>query len=143
MDAKYQEYLMGNFSLGFTKYIGMEAVSSSDGKFESRMVITENHRQQDGFVHAGAVSTLADHTAGYAAFTLAGEEDQILTVEFKINFLAPAHGDSLVCRSEVIRSGRKIMVTESRVYDLNGGEEKMTALAIFTMAVVPKKDLVR
>ncbi|MBI9078034.1 MAG: PaaI family thioesterase, partial [Desulfatibacillum sp.] len=97
MDEKRKSFLKENFSLGFTKFIGMEPLEISAGKFESRMVITENHRQQDGFVHAGAVSTLADHTAGYAAFTLAGEGMQILTIEFKINFLAPASGDCLIC----------------------------------------------
>ena len=141
MDEKRKEFLWGNFSLGFTKYIGMEPLAISDGKFESRMVITENHRQQDGFVHAGAVSTLADHTAGYAAFTLAGDSNQILTVEFKINFLAPAAGNCLICRSQVIRSGKRIMVTESRVFDVRENTQKMVALALFTMAVVPQNDL--
>jgi uncharacterized protein (TIGR00369 family) len=66
------------------------------------------------------MATMADHTAGYSAFTIVPEEMQILTIEFKINFLKPAVGSELICRSKVIREGKQIIISESEVFDVGG-----------------------
>ena len=84
---------------------------------------------------------MADHTAGYAAFTTVPESFQILTIEFKINFLRPAYGDALICRSNVIREGSQIIISESTVYDICKGEEIVVAKALITLMAVPKEKL--
>ncbi|MGW8324020.1 MAG: PaaI family thioesterase, partial [Thermodesulfobacteriota bacterium] len=75
---------------GFTAHCGLESVSLEPGRFVTRVTIRDCHLQQDGFVHAGVIATMADHTAGYASFSLVPPDRRILTVEYKINFLVPA-----------------------------------------------------
>ncbi len=87
------------------------------------------------------MATMADHTAGYAGFTTVGEEIQILTVEFKVNFLKPAHGEALVCRSKVIRGGNTIIISESEVFDIRNGEETLAAKAMVTLMAVHRDKL--
>jgi len=135
-------FLAGDFSRGFIKYCQFQAEVVEKGYFQSRVLIEEHHRQQDGFVHAGVMATMADHTAGYAAFTTVPEEFQILTIEFKINFLRPANGDSLICRSRVIREGSQIIISESEVIDLKGENETIVAKGLVTLMAVPKDKLI-
>jgi uncharacterized protein (TIGR00369 family) len=135
-------FLAGDFSRGFIEYCQFQAEVVEKGYFQSRVLIEEHHRQQDGFVHAGVMATMADHTAGYAAFTTVPEEFQILTIEFKINFLRPANGDSLVCRSRVIREGSQIIISESEVFDLKGENETIVAKGLVTLMAVPKDKLI-
>ena len=123
---------------GFTAYCGLEPVSLEPGRFVTRVNIRDCHLQQDGFVHAGVVATMADHTAGYAAYSLAPPDRRILTVEYKINFLVPASGDYLECRSRVIKPGKTLLVTESEVYAVRGETEALVAKAMLTMAAVPQ-----
>ena len=137
-----RRFLCSDYERGFIKYCGFQAQKVERGKFESRVPITQDHRQQDGFIHAGVMATMADHTAGYSAFTVVSDEMQILTIEFKINFLRPAFGDALVCRSEVIREGRQIIIAESNVFDIRAnGEEAQVAKALVTLMAVPKARL--
>jgi uncharacterized protein (TIGR00369 family) len=102
--------------------------------------ITQAHSQQDGFAHAGVMATMADHTAGYAAFSLVTEDFRILTLEFKINFLRPAAGKRLVCRAQVVKEGRNILVSDSEVYDQRDGKEKLVAKALVTLMAVPARN---
>lgn len=111
------------------------------GRFVSSVKIEEHHRQQDGFIHAGVMATMADHTAGYSAFTTVSEGIQILTIEFKINFLRPAFGEALVCESRVIREGRQIIVSESEVFDMRNGDKVPAAKATVTLMAVPQEKL--
>ncbi len=134
-------FLKEDYERGFIKYCGFKATEASWGKFQSRVEIRPHHRQQDGFIHAGVMAAMADHTAGYSAFTVVPEGMQILTVEFKINFLRPAYGQALVCRSEVIRGGRRIIVAESEVYDVRDDEETPVAKALVTLTAVAQEKL--
>jgi uncharacterized protein (TIGR00369 family) len=137
-------FIKADYERGFIRYCRFRALHAEWGRFQSRVDITENHRQQDGFIHAGVMATMADHTAGYSAFTIVPEEMQILTIEFKINFLRPAFGDALVCHSKVIRTGRQIIVSESEVFDLRkGGKQVPVAKAMVTLMAVPKEKLLR
>ncbi len=131
-------FLAKDYSRGFIEYCRFEAERIDRGYFQSKVEINEPHRQQDGFTHAGVMATMADHTAGYAAFTIVSEEYQILTVEFKVNFLRPAYGDSLVCRSRVIREGSQIIISESEVFDIRDEGETLVAKALVTLMVVHK-----
>ncbi len=126
---------------GFPERCGLKAVRVEYGIFESRLNIQPMHSQQDGFVHAGVIATMADHTAGYAAYTTVSEEFRILTIEFKINYFKPAVGDALICRSSVINNGRKIKVSESDIFSASGGQEKRVAKAMVTLIAVAKEKL--
>ncbi len=136
-------FLVIDYSRGFIEYCQFKAEIIKKGYFQSRVRIEEHHRQQDGFIHAGVMATMADHTAGYSAFTTVSKDFQILTIEFKINFLRPAFGDALVCRSRVIREGSRIVISESEVFDIRGEEETLVAKAMVTLMVVNKEKLVQ
>jgi uncharacterized protein (TIGR00369 family) len=134
-------YLAEDYGRGFIRYCQFEPDKIERGYFQSRVGIREHHRQQDGFIHAGVMATMADHTAGYAAFTTVPEDFQILTIEFKINFLRPAHGAGLVCRSRVIREGTHIIISESEVFDQREEGEVLAAKALVTLMAVHKDKL--
>lgn len=134
-------FLADDYCRGFIDYCGYRPEVIRRGYFQSRVDILEHHRQQDGFVHAGVMATMADHTAGYAAFTTVPEEFQILTIEFKVNFLRPAFGSAICCRSRVIREGNHIIIGESEVFDQREAEETLVAKALVTLMVVHREKL--
>ncbi len=121
-------------------FIGDLGIALSDlgpGWCESVLEVAPKHLQQDGYVHAGVQATVADHTAGGAAATVARPGDLVLSVEFKINLLRPAVGDRLRCRATILRQGKTITVAESEVFARNGGDERLVAKAMVTLAHVP------
>ncbi|HDR15729.1 MAG TPA: PaaI family thioesterase [Desulfobacteraceae bacterium] len=136
LDQNRVEFLKRDFSRGFIKYCGFEAVDIERGKVESSLNVTDHHRQQDGFVHAGVMAAMADHTAGYAGFTTVEDNRRILTVEFKINFLRPAFGQVLKCSAHVIRGGSNLIVAEADVYDMRKEGPVLCAKAMMTQAAV-------
>ena len=101
----------------------------------THLSVREDLCQQDGYVHAGVQATMADHTAGAAAYSLLAAGDVGLTVEFKINLLAPATGERLECEAELVRAGRRISVAESTVFAV-GEERRACARALVTLALV-------
>lgn len=129
-------FLIRDYSQGFIADLGIEAVHYERGYLESRLTVLPRHRQQDQYIHAGVLATMADHTAGYAAFSLVPDEFRILTIEFKINFFRPAYGQSLVCKSRILREGGKVLVGESEVYDLRPDGEALAAKALVTLMAV-------
>jgi uncharacterized protein (TIGR00369 family) len=135
------EFLKKDYVQGFPANCGFEVIRVDYGIFESRLKIRSIHRQQDGFVHAGVIATMADHTAGYAAFTTVSENYRILTIEFKINYFKPAVGELMICRSKIINNGRKIKVSESEVFSVSQGQEKLISKAMVTLIVVPTENL--
>ena len=136
LTQKRIDFFTKDYCRGFIKYCGLKALRVKKGFFESQVVIEKSHRQQDNFIHAGLIATMADHTAGYSAFTIVPEDYRILTIEFKINFLKPAYGNALKCRSKVINKGKQIIVSESKVYDVRDKSEKLVAKGIVTMMAV-------
>lgn len=130
------DFLKRDYIQGFPAYCGFEVDQVAYGQFEASLKIGPDHRQQDGFVHAGVIATMADHTAGYAAYTTVSEEFRILTIEFKINYFRPATGEAVVCRSRVISNGKKIIVSESEVFSISGGREQLVSKAMVTLMAV-------
>ena len=120
----------------FLKHLGIRLADLGPGWAETVLEVGPHLGQAEGFVHAGAVATMADHTAGTAAGTLTLEGQSVLTVEFKVSLLRPAVGDSLRCRAEVVRAGRSIVFAEARVWARAAGEEKLVATFSSTMALV-------
>ena len=130
-------FLERDFYQGFVKTCGFKLDLLERGRAKSSLKVTEAHSQQDDFVHAGVMATMADHTAGYAAFSVVPEDSRILTLEFKINFLRPAVGDRLICSAKVVKEGKNILVADSEVYSQSDGVEKLAAKALVTLMAVP------
>jgi len=122
---------------GFVKYIGLKAVSLSPGKFTTRLKLEKRHFQQDGFAHAGLIATMADHTAGYASFSMVPGDRRILTLEYKISYFRPAAGDYLECKGNVIKAGGQVLFTQADIYAVKGKEKTLVARAMHTMTAVP------
>jgi uncharacterized protein (TIGR00369 family) len=141
MDKDRIEFLKKDYVQGFVKFCGFDVVHIDDGCFESCLTLKKEHLQQDGFVHAGVIATMADHTAGYSAFTVVPDDHQILTIEFKINYFKPAVGDELICRSRVVNKGTKIIVSESNLFSVSDKIEKLVSKAMVTMMSVPASSL--
>jgi uncharacterized protein (TIGR00369 family) len=108
--------------------IGAELGEVSAGYAELKLAYHEKLTQQHGFIHAGIVSTIIDNAGGYAAFSLFEPGDGVLTVEFKINMMAPAEGDMFIARGQVIRPGRTLTVTTGEVVAICDGKETTCAL---------------
>jgi len=131
------EYLKKDAVKGFTRYLGLVAVSLEPGAFITRIKLQKRHCQQDGFAHAGLIATMADHTAGYASYSLAPQSRRILTIEYKINYFQPAAGEYLECHGRVSKPGNNILFTEAEVYSVTGKKKALVAKAMHTMASVP------
>ena len=142
-DKKRLAFLKRDAVQGFTETIGLVPVSIRPGRFLTRVKVETHLRQQDGFAHAGVIAGMADHTAGYAAFTLVPEGHRILTVEFKINYLRPAAGETLECRAWVVKPGKQILFVEAEVYSIAGTSRSLVAKSSYTMASVPAGKLNR
>ena len=95
--------------------------------------------QQHGFVHGGVVGMIADSAAGYAAMTLVPASASVLTVEYKMNLVAPADGEKLIARGKVVRPGKTLIVTQAEVIVVNGGKETLCALMQQTIMVMHGK----
>ncbi len=141
MSSDRFEFLKKDFVQGFPAFCGFEVIKADYGIFETCLNVRDEHRQQDGFVHAGVIATMADHTSGYASYTTVSEKFRILTVEFKINYFKPATGLLIICRSKVINNGRKIKVAESEIFSVSDGIEKPVSKGMFTQIAVASEDL--
>ena len=107
------------------------------GLVEIRAPILPGSRQQQGFGHAGLAFTIGDTAAGYSALTLAPPGHEIMTVEIKINLLAPADGDELIAIGRTLRAGRRLSVVTAEITAIKDGREKQIALMQGTMIPVP------
>lgn len=109
------------------------------GRTEIHVPHWEGIEQQHGFVHGGVVGMIADSAAGYAAMSVVPEDASVLTVEYKMNLLAPADGEKLIARGKVVRPGRTLIVTQAEVFALKNGQEKLCALMQQTIMVMHGK----
>ncbi len=109
------------------------------GRAEIHLPHWHGVEQQHGFVHGGVVGMIADSAAGYAAMTVVPPEASVLTVEYKMNLVAPADGEMIVARGRVVRPGRTLIVTQAEVFALRDGRETLCALMQQTIMVMPGK----
>lgn len=121
----------------FIAAIGMELVDVTPGHCRTRLVLENRHRQQDGFVHAGVLTTVADHTAGTAGASLIAAGHYVLSTDIKISLMRAARGTRLHCRARVLKSGRRLIFTESDVFCEDEHQaRRLVAKAMVTLAVV-------
>ena len=121
----------------FMHYIGAELAVIAPGRAEIRLPWRPELGQQHAYFHGGVIGTIADNACGYAAFSLAAESDSVLTVEYKLNLVAPGKGEALVARGEVVKPGRTLSVCEARVYAIEKGRERLCAIALETLMMLP------
>ncbi len=124
--------------------LGVEPTAVADGRVTTQLSLALRHQQHTGQCHAGVMATMADHTMGSAAQTLAPEGTWAITAELKTSQLRPGKGDRLICEAVVIKPGRTLSFTEAEVFAESNGQRTLVMKASATMALVaqagPRKD---
>jgi len=113
--------------------LGAELAELAAGRITIRLPIEPRLSQQDGFLHAGVVVAALDSACGYAALTLMPDDSEVLTVELKVNLLAPASGERLVAEGEVLRAGGTLTVCRGDAYAEQAAERVHVATTLATM----------
>lgn len=119
--------------------IGAALTRVTPGEVEIELPFRDSLTQQHGYVHAGIITAIADSACGYAALSLLPADIEVLTVEYKISFLAPAQGTRFVARGRVVRSGRTVSVGSGEVLAVQAGVEAPVALMLATIIRSSKK----
>lgn len=130
--------------ISFSKQSAMHLINATlsaveHGRTEIQLPHWDGIEQQHGFIHGGVVGMIADSAAGYAAMTMVPASASVLTVEYKMNLMAPADGDKLVARGQVVRPGRTLIVTKAEVFAVKDGKETLCALMQQTIMVMHGK----
>ena len=122
--------------IAFCKLIGSEIDELGPGTCTASVARRPELLQYLGMFHGGVAAYLVDHATTVAAATIIKPGQAVLTAEYKLNLLAPATGQRLVCRARVIRPGNNLIVVAAEVFSITDGREKQTAAALATIAVV-------
>jgi uncharacterized protein (TIGR00369 family) len=113
--------------------IGAQLSRVEPGIVEISLPYRTDLTQQNGYLHAGIITTIADSAAGYAAFTLMPAGASVLSVEFKVNLLRPASGEMFLARAEVIKAGKTLTVVRADMFGISGNERTLVATMQGTM----------
>jgi len=116
--------------------IGARLTTVEPGRCVIELPVRDDLTQQHGFVHGGVVGMIADSAGGYAGFTLMPADASVLTVEYKINMLAPADGDLLVAVGEVLKPGRTLSIVRAEVFGVQGDRRSRVAVMQQTLMVM-------
>ena len=118
---------------GVMHLIGARMTRVEPGMVEIELPFRDDLTQQHGFIHAGIASTIADSAGGYAGLTLFPPGSSVLTVEFKMNLIAPADGEKLIATGRVIKPGRTLTICELEVVAVKNGKPKPCARGLQTL----------
>ncbi len=121
----------------FMSTLGAELTTVDHGNVEIRLPFSPVLTQQNGYLHAGAITAVLDSACGYAALTMAAEDKGVLSVEFKVNLLAPATGEVFVARAQVKKAGRTLTVCAADAFAIGNGGEKLVATMLATIMALP------
>lgn len=122
-DANFSDRVRKSFAeQPFIQLLGGELILVEPGAIDIKLPFQASHAQQYGYVHGGAVTTIADAAAAYSAMTLATAGVGVLTTELKVNFLRPAGDGDLVAKGRVIKPGRSLSICQADVYEMTGSE---------------------
>lgn len=121
---------------GLMQTLGARLTEVEKGQVKITCEFSEALTEQNGFFHAGVATSIVDSACGYAALTMMPENVEVLTIEFKVNFLKPAQTPKLIAIGKVLQSGKTLTVCEGYVYDST--EDKLIARMTATMIAVPK-----
>lgn len=143
-DPGYAQRVRDSFALqGAMGTIGATLGHITPGEVEILLDWAPGLTQQHGFLHAGMVAAALDSACGYAGFTLMPPDAGVLTIEYKINLLAPAKGQRFRMVGQVIKPGRTVTVTEGRAYAIDNGREKLIATMGATLMAIHGRDDVK
>ncbi|MCB1467981.1 MAG: PaaI family thioesterase [Rhizobiaceae bacterium] len=134
----YEERVRSSFARqAIMRTIGAELTLVTPGIVEIEMPFSAELTQQHGFLHAGVISAALDSACGYAAFSLMPADAAVLTIEFKVNLLAPGKGERFLFRGSVTKPGRTIVVADGQAYAIGvDGDAKLIATMTGTMMTV-------
>ena len=121
------------------KFLNGKITHVSPGELHITAPFDKRFTQQNGFLHAGIVTTLMDSACGYAALTLMPDNSRVLTVEFKVNFLSPTQGEHFRAEGRVVKSGKTISVCDGKFFALQNEQEKLVAMMQATMFRLQKE----
>jgi len=113
---------------GAMAYLGARLTTVTPGAVEIRLPYRSEVAQQHGFFHGGIVAAIGDSAGGYAGYSLMPADASVLTVEYKINLVAPAKGEELVARGRVVKPGRTLTVATVDVFAIDQGRETLCAV---------------
>ena len=117
----------------FMGFLGARLETVAPGFCEISLTFRDELSQQHGFFHGGIIGTLADNAGGYAAYSLMASTDSVLTVEYKLNIIAPGEGEQLIARGKVIKAGRTLSICQTEVFSLRDGNEYLCATSLQTL----------
>ena len=127
-DPQFSQRVRDSFALqAVMATIGAKMINVEVGQVQIHLPFRADLSQQHGYLHAGIITTIVDSACGYAAYSLMPAESNVLTVEFKVNFLAPAKGEYFIATGQVLKAGRTLTVSEGRVLAYENGESKLIA----------------
>ena len=139
-DAEFARRVRESFARqGLMKHLGAELVELAAGHVTIRVPFRAELTQQHNYFHAGVSGAIADSACGYGAYTLMPADSSVLTVEYKLNLLAPADGDELTARARVVRSGKTLKVCAADVHAKKNGKEVHCATMLATIMCLPGK----
>ena len=140
-DSNFETRVRASFSQqGMLTALGAQIGLIRAGEVHLLAPYDARFTQQDGFLHAGIVTTLMDSACGYAAYSLMPAASRVLSVEFKVNLLAPARGERFRAEGRVIKAGRTITVCEGKLFSMQGEEETLCAIMQATMICIREED---
>lgn len=141
-DPQWQEKVRDSFARQkVMRLIGAELVDVQPGRCEIHLPFRDDLTQQNGYFHAGIVATVVDSAGGYAGFSLMAAGTDVLTVEYKLNLLAPGEGERLVAVGEAVKSGRNLVITRGEVYAVKNARSIHCAImqqTLMTMHANPR-----
>src|SRR5512134_2146889 len=139
MDPHFESRIRSSFEKqGVMKTIGGNLVKVIPGEVQIDFSFHESLTQQHGYIHAGVITAVVDSACGYAAYTLMPADSEVLTIEYKVNFMSPAKGDRFKGIGRVLKPGRNITVCTGDVIAMDKGKEKIVATMQATMISVRK-----
>jgi uncharacterized protein (TIGR00369 family) len=133
-DSDYERRIRQSFARQrVMQLIGASLSRVEPGGVDIVLPFREDLTQQNGYIHAGIITTVADSACGYAAYTLMPAGSEVLSVEFKVNLLRPAGGEMFVAEGRVLKAGKTLTVTRCDVHGRTGEETKLVATMLATM----------
>lgn len=139
-DPRFAERVRESFARqGLMRHLGAELGLVEPGEVVIRVPFRTELTQQHSYFHAGVSSAIGDTACGYAAYTLMPADSSVLTVEFKINLLAPADGEELITRARVVRSGKTLKICSADVFVRKDGAEQHCATMLSTVMCMAGK----
>jgi uncharacterized protein (TIGR00369 family) len=140
LNPDYETRVRDSFARqGAMRLLGARLVDVRAGCCTIELPYRDDLTQQHGYVHAGIVGAIIDSAGGYAGFSLFPSDASVLTVEYKLNLLAPAAGERLIAQAEVIKAGRTLAITRGEVYAEAGGKRTLCAIMQQTLIVLAGK----